>query len=64
MIVHRDHRIRRGLDVEIKMTLAEFRETVEWLEIVDPNDGATKNWRAWLDEIDPVMSASEGMLPT
>jgi hypothetical protein len=53
VIVHRDHRRRLGLEVEIKMTLDEFRETVEWLEGVDPHDGATKDWRLWLDSIDP-----------
>lgn len=53
MIVHRDYRRRRGFDIEIKMTLDEFRETVEWLEGVDPRDGATKDWRAWLDTVDP-----------
>lgn len=35
------------------MRLSEFREHVEWLETIDPDDGATKDLRAALDRLDP-----------
>jgi hypothetical protein len=35
------------------MPLSELREHVEWLEVIDENDGCTKDWRAILDQIDP-----------
>lgn len=40
--------------VTLSMTLVEFRQTVEWLEGLDPYDGATKDWRKELDRIDPL----------
>lgn len=51
MIVTRDY--RRGGEVTIRMALPEFRDTVEWLEILDPYDRATAEWRQELDRIDP-----------
>lgn len=39
--------------VTLTMPLTEFRETVEWLEAMDSQDGATREWRAELDRIDP-----------
>lgn len=48
---------RRPYDVEIRMSLDEFRETVEWLEAISPHDGATRDWRAELDRIDPPGAA-------
>lgn len=54
MKVSRDYRLT-GLsgEVMITMSLAEFREHVEWLETYEPHDGATHNWRQDLDRIDP-----------
>lgn len=52
MIATCDRR-RRPFVVNIQMTLDEFRETVEWLEMIDWGDGATKEWRKELDSIDP-----------
>lgn len=52
LIVHRDYRDRPNT-VTVKMTLQDFREYVEWFENVAPTDGATRDWREWLDEIDP-----------
>jgi hypothetical protein len=51
----RDYRwnVLAGGRVTVEMTLTEFRETVEWLEMIDPHDGATRDWRAELDRIDP-----------
>lgn len=43
----------------ITMTPSEFTETVEWLETVDPHDGATKDWRREHDRIMPVESEVE-----
>jgi hypothetical protein len=52
VLVSRDGRSRTA-EVLIGMTLGEFRETVEWLESLAPADGCTRDWRKWLDEIDP-----------
>jgi hypothetical protein len=43
---------RRGR-ITITMTPNEFTETVEWLETVDPSDGATNDWRAEHDRVMP-----------
>jgi hypothetical protein len=43
----------RPRTVTLTMPLSEFREHVEWLEVIDENDGCTKDWRAILDQIDP-----------
>lgn len=51
MIVERDY---RRDEVTIRMTSDEFRETVEWLELVDPHDAATADWRAELDRLLPA----------
>lgn len=51
MIVTRDY--RRGGGINIKMDVDEFVETVEWLEMVDPRDGATRDWRKALDRVVP-----------
>lgn len=56
MIASLDHRRRV---VMITMTPSEFTETVEWLETVDPHDGATKDWRREHDRIMPVESEVE-----
>jgi hypothetical protein len=47
-----DYRIRPRT-VTLTMPLSELREHVEWLEVIDENDGCTKDWRAILDQIDP-----------
>lgn len=57
MIVKRDYRLGGG--VMIKMTADEFRETVEWLEMLDPHDGATQEWRQALDRVDPPKSEED-----
>jgi hypothetical protein len=44
---------RRPRRVHLEMSEDEFRETVEWLEMVDPHDRATKDWRAELDRLFP-----------
>jgi hypothetical protein len=48
-----------GPIVRLEMSLAEFREHVEWLEMIDPDDGCTIDWRAELDRIDPPDSDDE-----
>lgn len=54
MGVSRDFReMGRVGEVVIKMSLVEFREHVEWLEMIAPHDGATQDWRKDLDRIDP-----------
>jgi hypothetical protein len=54
MRVYRDFRRRGSYDeITISMSLSELRETVDWLEGIDPSDGATKDWREWLDQVDP-----------
>lgn len=58
MRVERYYFNRRPRDVEIRMSLDEFRETVEWLETICPQDGATRDWRAELDRIDPPETAA------
>lgn len=55
MIATIDHRRRPP----IVMTRDEFRETVEWLEVVDPSDAATREWRKELDRIDPPAEPEE-----
>lgn len=40
--------------VALEMQLSEFREHVEWLEELRPEDGCTKDWRRQLDELDPA----------
>ena len=52
MIVEIDRR-DRWTPVHLRMTEDEFRETVEWLEGLAPEDGATKDWRAQLDRLFP-----------
>ena len=52
-IDHRGWNRYHGGLVKIEMGLDEFRETVEWLEMIDPNDGCTHDWRAQLDRLDP-----------
>lgn len=52
MRVSRD--ARTGV-VTIEMASSEFTETVEWLEAVDPTDGATKDWRAEHDRVMPTV---------
>lgn len=52
MMASIDYR-HRVPQVTLRMTLVEFRETVEWLETLDPSDGATQDWRAELDHVDP-----------
>lgn len=53
MIVGRDYP-RRPSDVVLRMPLAEFREFVEWLESLDPQNGVTRDLRADLNELDPT----------
>lgn len=43
----------RARVVTLTMSLGEFREHVEWLELLSPHDGCTHDWRAALDHIDP-----------
>jgi hypothetical protein len=43
----------RDRTVRVAMSRREFIETVEWLETVDPHDGATKDWREELDRLFP-----------
>jgi hypothetical protein len=45
-------RERRGI-VAIRMTEAEFTETVEWLELVASDDGFTRDLREVHDRIIP-----------
>jgi hypothetical protein len=52
VIVTRDRR-ERSKEITITMPLDEFRETVEWLEMIDPHDLCTHNWRVELDRVDP-----------
>lgn len=52
-----DH--RRGTTVSIEMTEDEFAETVEWLELVAPDDGCAREWRAQLDLLCPPSSLPE-----
>ncbi len=40
-------------DITIRMSLAEFREHVEWLESLDRENGCTREMRGWLDRVDP-----------
>jgi hypothetical protein len=47
-----DYRVRPRT-VTLTMRLDEFRDHVRWLEVIDPGDGCTKDWRAELDRIDP-----------
>lgn len=47
-----DYRYRPPV-VTLEMTLAEFREHVEWLEELASHDGCTRDWRATLDRIAP-----------
>lgn len=46
------NRLHGGM-VNIEMTLTEFRETVEWVELLSSDDGFTRDLRAELDRIDP-----------
>ncbi len=58
MIVSRD--FRRGKpDITIAMSLADFREHVEWLESLDREDGCTREMRTWLDLVDPGLQDGE-----
>lgn len=57
MNVSRDFRTGR---VSIEMSLDSMRETVEWLELLDPRDAATQEWRAAYDEIAPREEAEDG----
>lgn len=50
--------LRRGR-VTIVMTVSEFTETVEWLESIDPDDRATKDWRAEHDHLMPPRNEEE-----
>lgn len=50
MIVERDY---RDNTVHVTMGFLEFCETVEWLELIAPRDGATEEWRQQLRKIDP-----------
>lgn len=52
-----DH--RNGGTVMATWPLDEFRGFVEWLELVDPSDGATKDLAAWRDEHAPVDAADD-----
>lgn len=47
-----DYRIRPRT-VTLKMSLEEFRDTVRWLEELDPQDKATHDWRRELNHVDP-----------
>jgi hypothetical protein len=60
MIARRDYRADR---VTLAMARAEFREHVEWLEGMAPQDGCTRDWRAELDRIDPPETEEEDDVP-
>lgn len=49
----------RQREVTLTMNVSEFVETVEWLELIDPDDGCTREWRAALDRIAPVASEED-----
>ena len=53
MISRIDYRTRPRT-VTLTMTLAEFREHVEWLLELAPSDGATRAWDDELNRIDPA----------
>lgn len=56
MNVTRDY---RSGTITITMAPDEFTETVEWLELASPADGATADWRKWHDEVMPPAAADE-----
>lgn len=60
MNVSRDFRRGVGHDVTITMSLGEFREHVEFLETVAYGDGCTRDYRGWLDRIDPPIADEPG----
>ena len=52
MIVEIDRR-NRWQPVSMRMSEAEFRDVVEWLEGLAPGDGFTEDLRAQLDRLFP-----------
>lgn len=55
MIARRDY---RDGTVYLTMTDEEFHQTVEWLEVVAPEDRATADWRRELDHQYPPRDES------
>jgi hypothetical protein len=45
--------------VSLEMSEEEFREMVEWLEGIAPQDGCTKDWRGQLDRLFPPDRVTE-----
>ncbi len=58
MVVSRDFR-RTATAITIRMSLADFREHVEWLESFDRENGCTREMRMWLDRVDPGLQDGE-----
>lgn len=64
MIAYRNYRerARSAQAVNLRLSLVEFREHVEWLEGLAYGDGATTSWREELDRIDPPQENLEDEL--
>lgn len=50
---------RHGPTVRLEMTQDEFREHVEWLEMIQPRDGCTRDFRAQYDRLFPEIEEED-----